>query len=482
MSVHLTLATAPLSLEARYGKLAAAGSTEPSFGLVCLGTVAREAGAEVRLIEASAYGLTVAEAAASILEQAPDILGISCTTAGAVAAGELAAAVKSQRPECMTIIGGCHATAIPEETLREFTAFDMAVIGEGEDTLREIVEVFAETRAVPNSIAGTAVRCDSGIQFNPVRPLITDLNALPLPDWSLLPGFPQAYTPSPLRIKHWPCASIVLTRGCPNKCTFCDRSVFGNRCRAYSPEYAVQLVKDLRYNYGVRELLIEDDTFVLSRKRVIQFCDHMITDNVDVSWSCLGRADLVTPEVLATMKAAGCWHISFGIESGDPDMLKSVHKNMDLEQVRQALEWSRQAGLRTKGFFMIGFPGETKATIEATRRCALRLPLTEISVMLMTPFPGSELYETAGDYGTFEHDWRRMTAVDPVFVPHGFSRDDLEKERDAIVRAFYLRPRTVIDQFVHSLKTPTRMRAMVTAAFELIRQTAGTLFAGRRKP
>ena len=281
---------------------------------------------------------------------------------------------------------------------------------------------------------------------NKPRARIQNLDELPLPAWSLLDGFPEAFRPSPARIRRWPCASVVLTRGCPNQCVFCDRSVFGQICRAYSPAYAIRLIKDLRYNFGVKEILIEDDTFIISRKRMAEFCERIISAKVDISWSCLGRADRVTPQMLKLMKKAGCWHISYGIESGDQNILKAMKKKLNTEQIRQALCWSKEAGIRTKGFFMVGFPNETEQSLKATRQLAKSLPLDDISVMQLTPFPGSDLYKTAEHYGTFDQDWRRMNTLNPVFVPRGFAKKDIEAASSKMIREFYLRPKMILNQ------------------------------------
>lgn len=446
MMPRVVLVSAPVSVAERYGAFASAGSTEPSFGLLCLAAAARQAGAGVAVVEASARGLDVPSAFREIMALNPDVVGFTATTSEIVQAAELAARVKEAGARILTLVGGCHVTAIPEETLQAFPAFDMAVIGEGEETLCEIIRELSRGERYPRGVAGTLIRDGAELRRQAPRPLIADLDALPLPAWDLLSGFPGMFRPSPGRIRRWPCASIVLTRGCPNQCVFCDRSVFGNRCRAYSPARAVELVRDLRQCYGVREILIEDDTFIISKARVSEFCERVIAGKLGISWSCLGRADRVDPQLLRLMKRAGCWHISFGIESGDPQILESMHKRLNLDQIRQAVAWSRAAGMRTKGFFIVGFPGETPASLEKTRRLACALPLDDISVMQMTPFPGSELYRLAETYGSFERDWRKMNVLNTVFVPHGFTRADLERARGEMLRAFYLRPGIIVRQ------------------------------------
>lgn len=466
---RLVLVTSPVNVTERYGAFAGAGSTEPSFGLLCLAAAARRAGAQVAVVEASARNLDPGAALREIAAFRPDVVGFTATTSEIGQAAALAGAVRQACPGVLTIVGGCHVTAIPDETLRAFPAFELAVIGEGEDTLCEILQCVADGVRHPDGLAGTVTRDGDALKHHPPRALIHDLDTLPLPAWDLLAGFPGVFRPSPGRIQRWPCASVVLTRGCPNQCVFCDRSVFGNRCRAYSPAYAVALVQDLYHRYGVRELLIEDDTFVILKARVREFCERLIEARLNLSWSCLGRADRVDPDLLRLMHRAGCWHISYGIESGDPDILSAMHKRLDLDQIRQAVQWSRDAGMRTKGFFIVGFPGETRASLEKTRALACALPLDDISVMQMTPFPGSELYRLADQCGTFERDWRKMNVLNTVFVPHGFTARDLDAARATILKAFYMRPRVIWRQGWRVLTHP-RLIPSALGGFSALRK------------
>jgi|GEM_PF-125330 len=473
MTAKLVLATAPVPLSERYGPLAGAGSTEPSFGVACLAACAAREGFDVHIVECSAENMDIETAANEILAFDPDVVGISSTTSGITASASLAHLLKRRKPGTVAIVGGCHVSALPEETLREFPAFDIGVTGEGELTLLDILRRFDSYRQIPADCPGTVVRCGDDIVRLPPRPLIADLDSLPLPAWNLLRGFPRSFRPSPARIRRWPCASIVLTRGCPNNCTFCDRSVFGRKCRAYSPAYAVEMIRDLRANHGVREILIEDDTFMTFRPNVIEFCERLISSGLDISWSCLGRADRVDPELLRAMKKAGCWHISYGIESGSPEILASVRKRLDIGQIRQAVAWSREAGLRTKGFFMVGFPGETPATMEATEKLALSLGLDDITVSKLTPFPGSELYADIERYGSFTRNWAAMNVLTPVFVPSGLTADDLDRAASRMLRRFYLRPGLVFRHALYAISRPRLWMFCLSALRALIRSTGG---------
>jgi anaerobic magnesium-protoporphyrin IX monomethyl ester cyclase len=467
--LRVALISAPISLEERYGGFAGAGNTQSSYALVCLAAVAEREGMDVRIIDAAAENLSVEQTVTEIREYKPDIAGISSTTAGIVASGKLAEYVKALDKGIITIIGGCHVTSLPEETLAEFSCFDIAVIGEGELTFIEILRAIDETGSMPTTLPGTAHRLNGHVSLNVRRPLIHDLDMLPLPAWRLLRGFPDSFLPSPARINRFPCASVVLARGCPNRCKFCDRSVFGNKVRSYSPAYAINMFKDLANNFGVREILIEDDTFIISPQWVKEFCERFISEKIDITWSCLGRADRVTADILKLMREAGCWHISYGIESGDQGILDAMEKGEELSRMEAAVRWSREAGLKTKGFFMVGFPGETVASLRRTRELALKLHLDDISVMQLTPFPGTALYKIAAEYGVFEKDWRKMNTLSTVFVPYGFTGEDMEKARSAMLGAFYLRPSVLIRKCMDVISNPRLFTYMFKGFLVLLR-------------
>jgi radical SAM superfamily enzyme YgiQ (UPF0313 family) len=252
----------------------------------------------------------------------------------------------------------------------------------------------------------------------------------------------------------FPAASIVTSRGCPNRCIFCDRSVFGNHCRAFSAEYIITWIKELVHRYGIKELLIEDDTFVLFKPRLVEICEGIIREGIDLSWSCLGRVDMITPEILKLMHRAGCWEIGYGIESGAQHILDLEKKKINLAQVEQTVAWTKEEGILAKGFFMIGHPLENEETIIKTIDFAKKIPLDDISVMMLTPFPGSELYKIAHQYGVFNNDWSKMNLLQPVFIPRGLDEELLNTCTRKMLREFYLRPRIIFGYLLRMVKHP----------------------------
>lgn len=449
----IVLTTPPVTLKERYGKLSGAANTLPSLGILYLAAVLRKEGYSVSVIEASSTGLSLTELLDRIIAINPRYVGISATSLSIFNASALAEEIKKTNGKITIIIGGPHLTAIPEETMKLFKSFDFGVIGEGELTVRELInslEQGGETSDVPGIIFR---KLDSLVKTAPMI-FSEDLDSLPFPAWDLLADFPNNYCPPPFRFKKLPAVYIVTTRGCPYKCIFCDRSVFGNKCRGHSSNYILELIEYLYKNFGIREILIEDDTFVTFKPRLIEICEGLMSRNIRISWSCLARADAVTPEILGLMKKAGCWSISYGIETGDPKVMKFIGKNITLNKIEEAVRWTKEAGILSKGFFIIGHPIDTHNTIKKTIGFALRMPLDDISVSMMTPFPGSKLYEIASQYGYFEDNWKRMNELNVVFVPKGLTENDMHRYSKEVFRRFYLRPRIVLNYIKRITENP----------------------------
>jgi anaerobic magnesium-protoporphyrin IX monomethyl ester cyclase len=397
----------------------------------------------------------------------PDILCISSTTLAIGNANSFAIKAKRLFTSLKIVVGGPHVTATPGETMERFPAFDIAVVGEGEVTLVELLNALRQGTDL-SAVKGLFYREGKDLKSTGRQPFIHELDSLPFPAWDLLEQFPSRYLPAPFKVGKLPAATLVTSRGCPNVCIFCDRSVFGFSCRFYSADYVVRQMTDLYHRYGIREFTLEDDTFITFKKRLKEICDRLIELRLDISWTCLGRVDHVTTENLQLMRKAGCWQISFGIESGSKEILALINKRVTLEQIRRAVVLSKEAGLRPKGFFIIGHPGETKETIKQTVDLALELPLADISVSLMTPFPGTELYRRAAEFGEFNPDWENMNLLNVVFIPHGLTREDMLTAQKELIRRFYFRPRIAADYGNRLLHNPSMAKGLWNGFHSLV--------------
>lgn len=461
----IILINPPLTMHERYGKLSGAGNNMASLGLCCLAAVCRQNEFSVEIIEASSNFLTHDAVVEKIIKDPPRFVGITATTSAIHSAAKLASSIKKQCPQITTLIGGAHVTAIPEKTMRFCDSFDIGIIGEGEETIIEVLKNPMAIRHIPGVIFRDNRR---EVQQNTVRNFISNLDSLPIPAWDLLPQFPHNYSPPAFRYKNLPAAYLVTSRGCPMKCTFCDRSVFGNKHRFFSASYVYTEMKHLSINFKIREILFEDDSFTANRPRLIELCQMLIREPLGITWSCLGRVDRIDKEALLLMKKAGCWQIGFGIESGNERILGLMEKKIRPEQIRDALHLTRQCGIKTKGFFIIGFPTEDQASVGQSISFAKSLALNDITVSVFTPFPGSGVYENASQYGEFVDDWGKMNLLEPVFVPNGFSKKELVRYSKKFLRSFYFRPRVVFDYCFRIVRNPAAAGKMLRGFFSFL--------------
>lgn len=440
----------PIAMEERYGRYAAAGSYFPPLQLASLASVARNHGFETGIIDPVALKWDFKTTVKSILNENPDYIGITATTVNIHKAGRLAGLIKRRRPDIKIIIGGVHLSAVPAETMKRFPDFDIGIIGEGEVTIIELLNAMDE-KACLDKIKGLIFRrSDEIVQTDP-RPLLRDLDSLPFPAWDLLPELARFYRPSLQSVRRLPSTMFMTTRGCFGRCIFCDRTIFGNKIRAHSTDYVMEIIKHLYTKYGIRDFQINDDSFLSYPSRVKNLCRRIRDENLKISWNCLARVDRINPDILADIKKAGCWQIQYGIESGSQDILDLINKKITLEQIEHSLMLTKKAGIRTKGFFIIGHFLETRETIRKTIDLAKRIAIDDFQLTLFTPFPGSDAYNDADKYGTFEKDWERMSVYDPIFVPHGLTKEDLLRSQKEAYREFYIRPK-----IVYSLLTKTR--------------------------
>lgn len=454
-------------MEERYGSLAGAGSCLPSLGILFLAAITRQKGFSTALSDASALSLTMSELLQRVESERPDVLGLSATTFSIFHAAAFAALAKEKLPDLIVVIGGPHVSAAPLETMGRFAVFDVAVIGEGEVTIIDLLEAI-DNKSPFIDIPGIILREGGDLKSTGRRQFLTDLDKLPYPAWDLLDGFPEKYLPAPFKVRKTPAASLVTSRGCPNSCIFCDRSVFGTSCHAFSAEYVVGMIRHLAENFGIREFSFEDDTFITFKKRLVAICHGIIDLGLDISWTCLGRVNGVDKETLELMRRAGCWQISFGIESGCQEILTAIHKNVTLAQIEKALSLCSDAGIFSKGFFIVGHPGETRETLSRTFDFAMKLPLDDISVTMLTPFPGTEIYERAAEFGQFDSDWSRMNLLNTVFIPNGLTRECLEQHQRNMLKQFYLRPRVIFGYIRRLVSNPAMLKGLYAGAIAFL--------------
>ncbi len=465
----LVLVNPPLTLKERYGSFAKMGSEAPPMGICILAACARRDGYNVTIVDAPAQGLDIAATVREINRLKPGIAGISSTTNAICNTFDLAREIKKSDPGMKIIVGGCHITALPEETLQECEDIDIGVIGEGEITLLEILLSFSRGSSDLGRIQGLIYREKGRILKTSPRKYIQDLDSLPFPAWDLLSDLPERYKPSPHSYLNLPASSLVTTRGCSGKCIYCVRFLSEQGYRSHGADYTIEMIEYLVKQYGIRDILFYDDNFLLDKKRIREICEKILRKNFKISWSCLARPEIVPVDLLELMKESGCWQIAFGLESGDQRILNILKKGVRIERVEKVLEATVNAGIRTRGYFMIGCPGETEESIENTIAFIKRVSLKDFHATFFTPLPGTEVFATAGRYGHYEKDWSRMSVWTPLFVPHGFTLDKLVKYHRRMYREFYFRPGVLFDYAKKLLLNPAAIAQSFTAGVDLLK-------------
>jgi len=414
-------------------------NNSPSLGLLHLAAEVREHGYTPSIIESDIFNMDTKQVAKKVIKQRPQYVGITLFTVGVWGAAEIARLIKKELPETTIIVGGPHISSMGTETITRFKEFDYAVDGEGEKVLMELLEALEQDKNL-FEVPGVIYRDKSFVRKTPGKPVNKILDELPYPAWDLLPDFPKAYKPAIYDFPRGPVATIAASRGCPFHCKFCDTSTFGAKVRHYSPKVVFDMMKQLHEKYGVNHIGFVDDLFLASKVRVEELCNLILEDGLKMTWSCTARVDTVKPSVLNLMKKAGCWEISFGLETGSNDLLKKMDKLAEVEKSAQAVQWTDAAGIRTKGLFMLGFPGEDEHTINQTKDFIRSIPMTIMNLTKFTPYPGSPIYRDI--YGTNIRDdhWEKMNGMNFVWAPEGITVKELDRHYQEILKAFYQRP------------------------------------------
>ena len=362
-----------------------------------------------------------------------DIIGFSATTSSFLDAAHMAAEIKKVKPDVMTVCGGVHCSALGASLLKDYPSFDFIIKGEGEITLAELA-----CGRSPVDIKGLVWRKGQEVIENGPRNMIPDLDILPFPAYEKLKGFPHGYNLPLFSYASFPGTSMVTSRGCMFQCSYCDRSVFKKGFRYNSAKYIYDHLIHLRQKFGVRHVNIYDDLFTADKKRIIELCDMLVKNPIDIQFNCAVRVGFAPDELLQRLKSAGCLMVSLGIESADPDMLLKHKAGVTVDVVKDTVTRIQAAGLRAKGLFMMGLPGETEDSIRRTSDFVLSLGLDDMNMAKFTPFPGAPLWKSIHNEGTFEEDWEQMNCLNFVFVPKTIgSREILNQLYNEHVKRFY---------------------------------------------
>lgn len=433
----------------------------PPLGLAYIAAVLKRENIPVKILEANVHDLSHTQIKKQTEEYFPDIIGITATTSLIEEAHQVALLCPKKIP---VVIGGIHASSMPQETLEKFERFDFLARGEGEFTMLELIQ-----KKTLSKIKGLSYRKKNKIMHNPLRELNQNLDELPFPARELLPM--EKYFS--VGAKQQPSDYILSSRGCPYQCLFCaDHLVHGRKFRYRSPENIIKEVEEI-YKRGARDFDFVDDNFTLLLDRVDKFCDIMIEKrlNKKMSWRCSNglRVDKITPALLKKMKKAGCYMVSLGIESGNEEILKNIRKMINLDKIRKAVKWCNEIGIETRGLFMFGNLGEDAKTMRDTINFAKSIKLDTATFHITTPFPNTDYWKIIKNEGKiYPKSYRDYIAYGKVIFEHG-SLDEktmIEMQKKAF-REFYFRPR-IIFKAIKNLNSLTRLKVYINAGIAFL--------------
>jgi anaerobic magnesium-protoporphyrin IX monomethyl ester cyclase len=449
----IVLVNPPLSAKEQAGSFADVANIMQPLGIGYIAAVLEKEQFPVRILDCRPMKMTVEGLMEELKRAKPDIIGLTATVLEIARSCDISKELKKALPDSLLVIGGPHVTSLPTETMKN-SGFDIGAIGEGEMTMLEIAQHVENNNFDFSDVDGIIYRNNGELKINKPRAYIQDLDSLPFPARHLFPPLSD-YSPVPASYIKLPLGHMMTSRGCPFQCIFCDRKVFGNMTRMRSPKNVVDELEELINVHGAKEVKFFDDTFTLDQDRAFKIFDEMERRDIKIPWSCLTRVNVVSRELLFRMKEMGCWQVAFGLESGDQDMLNRMKKGITLEQSRNAVRWTKEAGLNVRAYFVIGMPSETLESISKTSKFAQSLPIDVVTFYTLTLYPGNELYEIAKREGTILHDdysqYNPIIDVEegrPAYVPEGMTEKELKIAIAKTHKNFYFRPSYIIRQLL----------------------------------
>ncbi len=421
----------------------------PPLGLGYLASYAEKFGHEVLIIDALRDNLSNEDVVSKINSEKINAVGITCLSVFYDEVVDLAKKLKSEGKK--VFIGGIHPTFMPRQTLVD-TGADYVSLGEGEISLKKLLDA---------GFNGDEIQGIYSLDNLPENPLkgetVANLDDLPIPDWKQMPPdrYPRALNGD--YAKNYPVGIISTSRGCPFSCKFCASPDFYDRkIRFRSPENVADEIEYLVKNFGVKEIHFEDDNFTLKRQHAYDICRLIVERKIKISFSCPNgiRTEKTDKDLLLMMKKAGCYSIAYGIESANPQILKNINKEENLDLVKKSIDFADKCGIETVGFFIFGLLGETKQTIEQTINYALSTKLSKAKFMIADIMPGSKLFDNSDERNSADGQGKDETDNELL------TKEYLISAQKRAVRKFYFRPKIIFK----TLKNITLSQIFQTAS------------------
>ena len=413
----------------------------PPLGLAYMAAVLDQNGFEVKIFDCPVCEMDHNKLKTELDAYQPTIVGIGSMTPTIESALKSARVAKEACPNAKVVMGGPHATFADTEILSTEKAVDIIVRGEGEETIVELAQQSPQLEKI-SDIKGITFRKDNQIIQTSTRLFIQDLDALPRPAYKYLPMEKYRITGKTL-------LPIITSRGCPFQCSFCVASqMFGQRFRMRSPKHVLDELEWLRDEYGAEGIAFQDDTLTFNKKRATEICEGMIERKINLPWGCGTRADVVTKDVLAIMAKAHCNETMFGIESGCQRMRAILKKGVTNQHCENAIKWAKEAGMFVTVSVILGYPGETKESLQETLDFARKLEPDDVWLCHATPYPGTYLRELVKSYGwKMSEDWELYNTMNPIFEDPALPAKEIAEMRKSFYNKFYS-PKYIMRQAV----------------------------------
>ncbi|MBZ0273496.1 B12-binding domain-containing radical SAM protein [bacterium] len=435
----------------------------PSLSLAYVAGVAEQAGYKIQFIDAHALRLTKDQTIERIRAFDPDLVSYTVTTYLFHQSLEWIRDMKAATG-IPTLVGGVHMGIYPKESLTH-DCIDYGITGEAEETLPELLDAINNGRDL-NSVDGIVYRNGDGeiVETTP-RPLFKDVDKAPFPSRYQLPN--HVYYSFISQYRNF--TPLITSRGCPFRCIFCEQG--GLRFRPRSPENIADEIQECHDAYGVREFDFFDSSFTTDKRRVIKICEEIINRKQKVYWAVRSRVDLITPEMLGYLKEAGCKRIYYGIESGNEEILETLKKKTTIKKIKDIVTETARHGIDTFGYFMVGNPGESPATVQQTIDLATSMPLDYAQFSKVTPMPATKLYDMMMKEGGVDY-WRHaiLNPGDDVYIPRpacDMSEEEVQAWTRKCYMRFYFRP-SYVWRALRRLKSFEELKRSIGTALRMI--------------
>ncbi len=441
----------------------------PPLSLLSIASYLEKEGRNVAIIDVHVEGLSALKLKERISRLQPRIVGITVMTATAIQANLIARLIKEVDNSIKTVMGGIHAEVLPEECLRN-KAVDVVVRGDGEVTFSNFCTAVLKGESY-RDIPGLSFRDNNIIVHNPDAELIKDLNLLPMPSYHLVPM--HRYHPAVGAYRKLPAINMLMTRGCPGRCSFCNSASTPLRIR--DAGIIFNEILRLRKQYGIREIQFYDDTFVISKKNVLKFCALMKESKLGITWTAFARSDCIDEEMARAMRKGGCHQVMIGVESADQNVLRQMGKPIPLEKTEKAIKIVRDAGIEVRCTFIYGCEGETMDSMRKTLDFALKLDSDIALFNIATPYPGTRLFNWAKSKGyLMTEEWSEYDLGNPVINLPNLPPEKIVKFYQKSFRTYYIRPKAILRRVMKLTSIQHCLDALSAFCFIMSRHKFGS--------